>query len=863
MTRRPHLLSAVALITGTTIIAAYVAAASSHWVGTTMPGFFVDPIGTVSVITLPGWPETGRGWPLQIGSVDDIATKDAASLYRSVRAAPTGRALSYAASRFGIDGYGFTAAPRVLSLGEYLLSLLALVVNGCLAIAVGALLWQRHPSTPGIQPFFFACLTLGCLAIASVGSAASGELVRLQILAQALAPAPLIHLALVFPRDVFGRGRGAALFAIYAPFAALALIYQVTWPDPYGSAILHAAATLATIAAAALLTLHVLLRLGRHDSIVVRRRAAIAGSGILAVALVAAFWVSLAGYDLRGVGAAGAASGAVLALAFGSAITARDFFVLDERLRSILTYGIAVPLVMILYFGAGHWIDTTAARTSPFVGTLAHLAVLFAVAPVIRMTRGWIDRTFSPERYSPQRSLDHLNRGLSSARTTQTLVSNTLDVLRRTLKPRKATVYLRARGAGFPLAAYDDPEQRKLAVPADLAGQLESGENVVRYQWSDVEHDRGGRRLLDRLDVDLLVPLYRNGSCVGVIALAAKQSGHAYGARDLAFIRAAADQIALALPNAAAQDKLDILHHNLAELDESLRIQTNRTETLKTMNAELGAALEKMRETHHRLAQNQRAILHAERLDALTRLSVGLTQEISGPLNTVLNTLRAIARIGGDQTERSDSKKQSEAIDEMVAHAQTSAAWLERTIAYLRSFQALGRGAVAERDQHFAVRDAFADVNQLLRLRQRQSGCSVEYREDPPAIELYGSRQKFALILVDLVTGAIQAYDEAGNADGSVIVEAGLGSDGVYVNVIDWAGGLPPAAIPRLLDQLGSDELIGNRRGLWIAKNLVEEGFGGSLEAITNDQRICFTAVFPMASAENGPLAPPPRREAS
>ncbi len=866
MANRYKSYAAFILLAGAAALTTLIAMQSLQWLDAKTPGFFVDPARQVSLLSLPGWPKAGGQWPSAITAVDGVAVKSPPHLYQMVRTKPDGARITYGTSRMGVPGTGFTAGARTLSRTEFAVLFLGMLLNGFIIIAVGVSTWRNHSTSNASGPLLVAALTLGTLAVTTIAVVADGSMARLNILAQSFAAAGILHLALTFPTNLLRSAPSAALFAIYTPFAALALVYQLTWPDTYGTSLLHGTATAAIVLTSLFLLAGMLVRLLPRNPIVVRRRAAIGLTGVVGVGVVAAFWVVLQGADGRALTAALCTCGALIPMAISGAIGARDFFTIDERLRKIITYSLAVPTVGILYFGAVELLSPSlAAGGIPFGATIPfailNLGLVLTIAPVIRVVRGWVDRFFSPETYSVERSLSHLNRGLSSARTTQTLVANTTEILRRTLGPKKATVFLRGRGAGFSLFAYDDPDQRKIAVPSDLAEQLESGEDAVRYQWDDGS-GYVVPRLLDRLEADLLAPIYRGGSCVGVIALAAKESGHPYDARDIAFIRTSANQIALALPNAAAQDKLEVLHKNLDELSESLRVQTNRTETLKAMNHELGEALNKLRDTHQQLNHNQQAIMRAERLAALSRLSTGLTQEIMGPLGAVLNSLQGIAKIGREHAEMTrPPDKQREGIDEMLAHAETGAGWLERTIAYLRSFQALGRGSAGSKSERFAVRDAFGDVTQLLRLRTRESGCQVDYSEEPSALELFGSRQRFVLVLVDLVTAAIDAYERSDISDGRISVEAELTSQGVCVRVVDWAGGLAAASIPQLLDQIGSEDVVGNRRGLWIAKNLVEEGFGGSLEATTNDEMTCFAAVLPSLFGQRGPMAPPPSKK--
>jgi GAF domain-containing protein len=861
MANRSRLLATVALLLGAVALSGFATVQSLRWLDAETPGFFLDPTRHVSLLSLPGWPDTRGQWPSSVTRADGIDVIDPDHLYQMVRSKPDGAQIAYETSRLGIAGAGFTAGPRVLSRGEFAALFLALVVNGLATILIAVWVWFTRPGDAA-SAFLIAGVSIGVLALTSVTVVADGSLARVNILAQSLTAAGILHLALVYPANLLPRAKIAAMFAVYTPFAALALIYQLTWPDTFGTGLMHGIATGAIVLAVGALLLSMVLRLARQP-ILVHRRAAIGLSGVAGVAAAAAVWGAVAGFEWRVVAAAVFTAGACVPLAIGTAIAARDFFALDERLRAIITYAVAVPAGGIAYAAALYAVHQRAPESLPPLPAIApfaavHLALVVALVPGLRFIRSRVDRFFSPKAYSAERSITHLNRGLSSARTTQTLVANTLEILKRTLGPKKATVLLRSRGAGFALFAYDDQEQRKIAVPSELADQLESDEKAIRYQW-DGEANSKVAHFLDRLAADLLMPVYRNGACVGVIALSAKESGRPYDVRDIAFLRTAANQIALALPNAAAQDKLDVLYKNLDELTESLRVQTNRTETLKAMNAELGQALHRLRETHLQLGENHQAILRAERRAALTRLSIGLTQEISGPLGAVLNSLRGIARIGAEQTDGARTpEKQREAIAEMLGHAQNGATWLERTIGYLRSFQALGRGVASDQNESFALRDAFTEVTQLLRLRLRESGCVVTYSESPDALQLYGSRQLFALILVDLVTAAMQAYSENQTTQGNISVEAELTSQGISLHVVDWAGGLPAAAIPRLLDQLGDDELVGNRRGLWMAKNLVEEGFGGTLEVVTNDERTCFTAVFPAIAEKLGPMEPPP-----
>lgn len=836
------------------VLAGLVAWESATWIGAPFPGFLLTPERLVSVLTLPGWPDTWAAWREQVTAVGDHRVTTPAQVSGVLGTMPTDAPVTVTLTAVDGSERSLTVPIRIFAPSEYAVLFGGLIANGLIWIALALLVWWRKPQAPAAAAFLVTGLAIGFLAVTAPGAVSNGLFVRIELLAQTLAGAGLLHLAMVFPTDRLRSLRGAGLFAIYLPFLALALVDQLVWPEPSAVVFIQTVAVAAIAVGILLFTGSLLAPLLLHRPILVRRRAALVLLSAVGFGALALFWGALVGFDAKLPIVASVLASFLVALTLAFAILEDDFFALDAMLRRVITYVLAAPVVAGLYLAAMLGFqqlsrNTAAAVHSDPVFLLFNLALLFLLSPLLRRARAVVDRVFSPRPYKPERGLRNLNHSLASARTTQTLVANTLDVLKRTIRPRKAMVFLRARGAGFPLYAYDDLDQRKFSVPAELADRLESGENAVRYQWDDGS-GRPVPPLWDRLQAELLVPMYRSGSCVGVIALSGKESGHAYEARDISFVRTAANQIALALPNAAAHDKLDILHKHLDELSESLRVQTNRTEALHAMNVELGEALQRLRTTHHQLMQNHQSALRSERLAALSRLSSGLTQEISGPLNTVVNSFSGIARVGRELAAKTEvSTDQRAALENILSHAETGAAWIERTIEYLRGFRSLGRGALRDSVENFAVRDAYADLTALLRLRLNEAGCRMTFKEEPEGLQITGSRQRLTLILVDLVGSAIQAYEESELRDGLIEISADLSATGVAVHVVDWAGGVPAASLPRIFDQLGSEQSPGNRRGLWLARNLVEEGFGGIIEATTNDDRTCFTAVLPHRGA--------------
>jgi signal transduction histidine kinase len=121
--------------------------------------------------------------------------------------------------------------------------------------------------------------------------------------------------------------------------------------------------------------------------------------------------------------------------------------------------------------------------------------------------------------------------------------------------------------------------------------------------------------------------------------------------------------------------------------------------------------------------------------------------------------------------------------------------------------------------------------------------------ECPQSLMLYGDPGKLGQVLTNLITNAIDAYEERGIANGRIALHAAQGRDGIRLRVTDSAGGIPSAILPHIFEELYTTKGPGRGTGLglWIARALVEQGFGGTLEVLSCGGSSSFIADFPAA----------------
>lgn len=164
-------------------------------------------------------------------------------------------------------------------------------------------------------------------------------------------------------------------------------------------------------------------------------------------------------------------------------------------------------------------------------------------------------------------------------------------------------------------------------------------------------------------------------------------------------------------------------------------------------------------------------------------------------------------------------------------------------------------------EERFLVSAVAEEIQTQLAHRLRAASCAIDFEEEAEGITLVGDPAQFRQVLAALVTNAITAYEAGSSADGRIEVRVRRSEETVTVAVRDWAGGIPLQLLPRIFERAFTmDESTGEPAlGLWIARNIVEQRFGGILDVLTaTGGGSCFIAILPVepddaASAPTGP----------
>ncbi len=859
MTRQRAKISAVLGAAAIGLLFVIVSYTSLGWVGTTFPGFLVMANRVVPSISLPHWEGASELFQSQVVMIDGNSVGSAQDVYESVRRQPPGTSFTYRLQKADGDTMSVRVASRSFSVGDFVLIHTGLAVNGLAFAAIGLFVLYLKPGGAATYGLLSATLASGVFGITAADLYGPHWFFRLHVLAETFMAPAFVHLALVFPTDRVRRCRLSVLTAVYAPFVALAVYYEWALSLPSAYTMAHLLAT-ALHGVAVVVILVCMGEAFRNAPALVRRRVGIVGLGIAAgVGVPLTLMAASALLGGRVPVNAGVLTAFLFPLSLGYAIVQQDLFEIDRVLRQGITYILVLVAVTSAYFGALFGISLLLPahellERAPATIAVLNLVILLLIASIRDRVRNAVDTIFFRKRYDAEAVLAQLGQRLATARAVDGVATHVLSVIDDSLSPSRSAIALYEGNGHFTPVAGDVPGVGEIVVPIDLIRRIGQGEVLARYEWED---GTGGQvpRLWSQLDAEIIVPIRSGRDLIGVMILGARASGRAYSMHDVALLETIANQVVLAMTSATAFGKLEAMNESL---EQQVR---ERTVALEATNGELNHSLHELRHAYELLERNQASLLRADRLATLGRLVAGMAHEINTPLGAVLNSLQVVVDLAdeyaGSIEDRTVLPEDHRQIAKEIRNTAVSAAtWARKATGYLSRTKLHGRELQPGVMETFAVKAVVDETQHLLAHRLRVGAYIIDYTETPRGIFLVGDQQRLGQVLVNLVCNAMDAYEDTGAIDGRIEINAMRTNGSVTLTVRDWAGGIPPDVLPHVFDELFTtkDPGKGTGLGLWIARNLVEESFGGRLTVDSvPGEGSCFSATFPVPAADEVP----------
>src|SRR2546427_8657141 len=460
---------------------------------------------------------------------------------------------------------------------------------GLLYLFIGLFIFVRRWNAPRAVHFYVFCLVsfiLFSFHFSGKLDAFDWEVYWSNIVARLLAPALLLHFALVFPERTEGVARSAAKLAgVYAlplvllfvhASVALKMLGFVPW---LGARVVLDKIELSYLAAYFLGAGCVFYVNYRHAAAGVLRQQLkwLTGGTLLGSLPFSLLYIGPFVFNSASQGwmKFSALSLVLIPLCFGYAIIRYRLMDVDIIFKRGLAYTAATAGVAAVYFALVALIAEIfhTPTNGPVGGMIAIVIAAFLFQPFREWIQARLDRFFYRDRLDYRRTLIEFGRTLTNEVRFDPMLGSVMDRISQTLLVDRLAIFVEnavqpgqmriARSMGVRLSESLDLSFLELARPEFARGALFFESPRVARDFSD-----SVRRTLEQLDLNYFVPCRIREHTVAVLGLGKTVDGDFLSSDDVELVETIAGYVAVALDNAQLYSSLEQKALEIARLKD-------------------------------------------------------------------------------------------------------------------------------------------------------------------------------------------------------------------------------------------------------------------------------------------------------
>ncbi|HEU4537679.1 MAG TPA: ATP-binding protein, partial [Polyangiaceae bacterium] len=395
------------------------------------------------------------------------------------------------------------------------------------------------------------------------------------------------------------------------------------------------------------------------------------------------------------------------------------------------------------------------------------------------------------------------------------------------------------------LRSAEGPLEPAAALALDFAALAPGGSALAREAWKANEARRVDdvgpdayhvvrSALVDAAPRSLLaVPVRAGEAVVGVVELAGPPGAGESAAFERSLLR-----VGVALQNAVAKERAELLSFELAAANEEQRLQN---EELRAQQEELRAQGRELAARQAELAERNEALGHASR--AKSEFLSTMSHELRTPLNAVLGFADVL--LDGAYGELPAAQRAA------VSDIRDAGRQLLTLVNDILDLAKIEAGRLDVQPEPVEAADALADAFGLLEAGARRKGVRFEKHPPPGPLVCVADRTRLRQVLVNLASNAVKFTPPGGSID----LRASALPGRVRFEVVDTGVGIGADDQARLFQPFAQAESgrpqrhVGTGLGLSICKRLVGL-MGGDIGLVSEVGRgSTFFFTLPLAFA--------------
>lgn len=270
------------------------------------------------------------------------------------------------------------------------------------------------------------------------------------------------------------------------------------------------------------------------------------------------------------------------------------------------------------------------------------------------------------------------------------------------------------------------------------------------------------------------------------------------------------------------------------ELGKSLKRLKKSETDLKIERDLLEVRVEE--KTKELIKAQAKEIAQVYRFAEFGKLSSGLFHDLVNPLTTVMLNVNKIKQDGKNCPELNFINSD---LEQVISASQRMKEFI---ISVRKQISPQGN------NHNFCINQEIEEAISVLNYKSRKNQIEIIFAADEKII-ITGDPIKFSQIITNLLSNAIDAYDEFEKNIKEIEVNLKKSASLVKINVSDKGKGMSPDILKKIFEPFFTTKTNGDNLGLGLSliKKIIEEDFSGSINVISDaGQGTTFTVSFPL-----------------